>query len=225
MKKFLMAIALLCGTVLAQPSESDFAQWPRSYFASIGFNVIANRGGLHHRDLIIQDKDGVTETVNLPTNKIILSPDYNIGVNIREFTLAASFQYWTTDVSIKNLPAEINEQELRYLRIGAEFTYNFFYPDFFQVGVGLGYSYSNLNIKKNVTSAKGFFDSSLMGSSFAIVTNLRYYLTDHFGLMPSLRLFETWYKAVNTKNSDTVDINNYIWHTYVAVSINAMVQF
>lgn len=168
------------------------------------------------------DDDDYKETVNLPTTKILLSPDYNIGVNIREFTLALSFQYWTTSTAIKDLP---NEEDMRYMRIGAEFTYNFFYPENFQVGVGLGYSYSNLKIEKNTTSVKGFFDTDLMGSGLAIVTNMRYYLTENFGLMPSLRVFETWYKAVHTKNSGTVDLKNYIWQTYIAVSINAMVQF
>ncbi|SHK41102.1 MULTISPECIES: outer membrane beta-barrel protein [unclassified Fibrobacter] len=222
MKKFLLAIAFLAGIVWAQPSDSDFAQWERSYYASLGFNVIANRGGLHHRHITIQDEDNYTETVNMPTAKILLSPDYNIGVNIREFTLALSFQYWTEETAIKDLP---KEQDMRYMRIGAEFTYNFFYPERFQVGVGLGYSYTNLKIEKNTTSVKGFFDTNFMGSGVAIVTNMRYYLTENFGLMPSLRVFETWYKAVNTKNSGTVDIKNYIWQTYIAVSINAMVQF
>jgi hypothetical protein len=222
MRKFLLALAFLCGTIFAQPSDSDFSYWPRSYYASIGFNVIANRGGLHHRHITMLDNDDYEETVNMPTSKILLSPDYNIGVNIREFTLALSFQYWTEQTAIKDLP---QEQDMHYLRIGAEFTYNFFYPENFQVGVGLGYSYSNLKIEKNTTSRRGFFDTSLMGSGLAIVTNMRYYITENFGLMPSLRVYETWYKAVHTKNSGTVDLKNYIWQTYIAVSINAMVQF
>ena len=44
MKKILLAVVLLCASAFAQPSDSDLGYWPRSYFASIGFGVIANRG-------------------------------------------------------------------------------------------------------------------------------------------------------------------------------------
>ena len=89
MKKFLLALTLLCSAIFAQPEDSDFTYWPRTYFASIGFNVIANRGDLFDRAMVLKD-DGIDETVHLPNTKVIVSPDYNIGVNIREFTLAAS---------------------------------------------------------------------------------------------------------------------------------------
>ena len=104
MKKFLLALTLLCSAIFAQPEDSDFTYWPRTYFASIGFNVIANRGDLFDRAMVLKD-DGIDETVHLPNTKVIVSPDYNIGVNIREFTLAASFQYWTMQGSIPTLPA------------------------------------------------------------------------------------------------------------------------
>jgi hypothetical protein len=165
----------------------------------------------------------------LPNTKVIVSPDYNIGVNIREFTLAASFQYWTMQGSIPTLPAPQNEQDMRFWRFGLEGTYNFFYPDFFQVGVGLGYSFSKLTIKDNVSNAKGFFDSELNGSAIALVTQIRYFITDNFGLTSALRIYENWYKSVHTKNSGTVDFHeldiSYYWQTYIAVSIGAMVQF
>ncbi|MBQ3779902.1 MAG: outer membrane beta-barrel protein [Fibrobacter sp.] len=228
MKKFLLALTLLCSAIFAQPEDSDFTYWPRTYFASIGFNVIANRGDLFDRAMVLKD-DGIDETVHLPNTKVIVSPDYNIGVNIREFTLAASFQYWTMQGSIPTLPAPQNEQDMRFWRFGLEGTYNFFYPDFFQVGVGLGYSFSKLTIKDNVSNAKGFFDSELNGSAIALVTQIRYFITDNFGLTSALRIYENWYKSVHTKNSGTVDFHeldiSYYWQTYIAVSIGVMVQF
>ena len=229
MRKILLAIALVCSAVFAQPDDSDFSYWPRSYFASIGFNVIANRGDLFKRDMKIIDKDGDEETVNLPMSKIFIAPDYNLGVNIREFTFGLSFQYWSYEGKIANLPEDLNEQDVRYYRFGFEASYNFFYPDFFQVGVGLGYSFSSLKAENNVTSIKGFFDSELMGSGVGIISYMRYYITDFFCLSPSLRIYENWYKAVHTQNSGTVEFDDvdisYFWQTYVAISINAMVQF
>ncbi len=224
-----MAIVLLCATVLAQPTDSDFAQWPRSYFASIGFGVIANRGDFFDRTIRVKGDNDITETVNLPQTKVLMSPNYNIGVNIREFSLAATFQYWSMNVAINGLPDNITEQKMRFWRLGADFTYNFFYPEFFQVGVGLGYSFSKLSTEKNVSNAKGDFDSELNGSAVALVTQIRYFITDNFGLTSSMRIYENWYKSVHTENSGTVDFHDvdisYYWQTYIAISIGAMVQF
>ena len=222
MRKFLLAMALLCSAIWAQPSESDFGQWPRSYFASLGFNVIATRGDFAERNVTLKDKDGLIETINFPITKVLMSPDYNIGVNIREFTLAASFQYWSMMGTIKELPTE---EKMRYWRFGIEFTYNFFYPEPFQVGVGLGYSYTSLSVQNNATSIRGFADSDLMGSALALVTNMKYFLTDNIGLCPSLRIYENWFTAAHTKEAGTQDLKSYVWQTYIAVSINAFVQF
>ena len=226
MKKILLAVVLLCATVFAQPTDSDFAQWPRSYFASIGFSVIANRGDLFDRTLKVTGDDDITETINLPQTKVLMSPEYSIGVNIREFSIAATFQYWSMNVAINGLPDNITEQRMRFWRLGADFIYNFFFPEFFQASLGLGYSFSSLSIKKNATSAeKGLADSDLMGSAIALVSSVRYYITDFFCLNPSLHIYETWYKAVNTKNAGTQDLNKYIWQTYVAISMSFMIQF
>lgn len=229
MNKFLLAIALLCVSAFAQPDDDDYTYWPRSYFASIGFSAIANRGDLLTRNLKIQDKDDETETVHFPSAKILVSPDYNLGVNIREFSFALSFQYWSMNSEILDVPEDMNEQKMKYWRFGIEATYNFYYPEKFQVGVGLGYSFSRLSTEKNVTSSKGIFNSDLNGSGIALVTNMRYYIVENFCLTPSLRVYENWFKAINTKNSGTVEFHDistsYFWQTYIAISINAMVQF
>ena len=228
MKKILLALTLLCSAVFAQPEDSDFSYWPRSYFASISFNVIANRGDLFDRTMVLKN-DGIEETVHLPNTKVLVSPDYSIGVNIREFTFSASFQYWSMRGSIPTLPEPINEQNMNYWRFGIEATYNFFYPEFFQVGVGLGYSFSKLSTENNVSNYKGYFNSELNGSAIALVSHIRYLITDNFGLISSLRVYENWYKSVYTKNSGTIDFHevgdSYYWQTYIAVSIGAMVQF
>lgn len=228
MKKILLALTLLCSAVFAQPEDSDFSYWPRSYFASISFNVIANRGDLFDRTMVLKN-DGIEETVHLPNTKVLVSPDYSIGVNIREFTFSASFQYWSMRGSIPTLPEPINEQNMKYWRFGIEATYNFFYPEFFQVGVGLGYSFSKLTTENNVSNYKGYFNSELNGSAIALVSHIRYLITDNFGLISSLRVYENWYKSVYTKNSGTVEFHevgdSYYWQTYIAISIGAMVQF
>ena len=222
MKKFLLALVLLCSAVFAQVDDWDNYQWPRSYFASAGFSVIATRGDFFRGNLTLKNE----ETINMPTSKILVSPDYMLGVNIREFTLTAAFQYWSMNGSVDENPEDMREQHMRYWRFGIEFTYNFFYPDFFQAGLGLGYSFSSIKTKNSVFDEKGkYSDAELMGSGVALVGTMKYMITEHFGLRPILRINETWYKAVNTKAGGTQDLSDYIWETYITISVNALVQF
>ena len=226
MKKLLLIMALLGSAVMAQPSDSDFGQWPRTYFASIGFNVIANRGDFTDHTAQIKYEDKPEQTISFPITRVLVSPDYNIGVNIREFSLAGSFQYWSMMGTIGNdYPDEIKEQKMRYWRFGAEFTYNFFYPDRFQVGLGLGYSYTSIKTNNSAYDSKAYSNAEIMGSGIALISNMKYFLTEFFALSPSLRIYENWFKAANTRSTGTQDFDSYVWQTYVAVSINAMFQF
>jgi hypothetical protein len=226
MKKILLLMVFLCSTIFAEVEDWDNYQWPRTYFASIGFSVIANRGDFFDHTAKIKTDKVPEHTISFPITKVLVSPDYNIGVNIREFTLAGSFQYWSMTGTIGNdYPENFNEQKMRYWRFGAEFTYNFFYPDVFQVGVGLGYSFTSIKTNKSAFDGKDYSDAEVMGSGIALVTNMKYFITEHFGLCPSLRIYENWFKAANTKATGTQDFNSYLWQTYIAVSINAIVQF
>lgn len=232
MKKVLLIIALFCSIISAQPTDSDFSQWPRSYFASIGFDVIATRGDFFKRTLRIQNKDGLEETINFPTSKVYMSPEYSIGVNIREFSLATSFQYWSMQTPVTNIP---EEQKMRFWRLGVDFVYYFFYPEFFQAGAGIGYSYSSIKTENSAISSQGREHAELMGSAISLIGNIRYYVTSFFCLNPSMHIYEGWYRAVNTRNSGTIELNkknngikdknSYVWQTNISISISAMVQF
>jgi len=223
MKKLILALAILCSAVFAQPDDSYFL--PRSYFGGAGFSLIATRGDFSERSIKVKDEDGVFETINFPSTKFLLSPEYIVGVNISEFSLAATFQYWSMNGDIRGLPPEKTKQDLKYWRFGVEFTYNFFYPEFFQVGLGLGYSFSTMSITDNATSTRGYADSELMGSAIALVGNVRYYITEHICLSPTLRIYENWYKRAYTKKSGTTDLDSYVWQTFIAISLNILFQF
>ena len=226
MKHFLLALAILCSASFALEPDWDKYQWPRNYFASIGFNVIANRGDFTDHTEQIKNGEDPEQTIFFPITKVLVAPDYNIGVNIREFTLAGSFQYWSMTGTMSDIyPGAEKEQKMRYWRFGIEFTYNFFYPDNFQVGAGLGYSFTSIKTNNSAFDEKELSHAEVMGSGVAIVTNMKYFITEHFGLSPSIRIYENWFKAANTRATGTKDFSSYVWQTYIAVAINAMVRF
>jgi len=103
--------------------------------------------------------------------------------------------------------------------------YNFFWPDFFQIGAGIGYSYTNLKTENSAYIGGKIQNSELMGSGFAFITNIHYYITDNFSMVPAIKIYENWFKAVNSKATGTLDLDPYLWQTYVMVSVGLQYQF
>ena len=64
-----------------------------------------------------------------------------------------------------------------------------------------------------------------MGSGIALVTNVHYYLTDNFAIVPAVKLYENWFKFVNSKGTGTCDLEPFLWQTYVFASVGVQYQF
>lgn len=228
MKHLFAILALLSTFALAEDYGDSY--WIRSYFASVGFGAMATRGDLGDINIYL-DNDGKKEVVHTPSTKILGTPDIMLGVNMRHLSFGVNFQYWTFEGELNGFEnaethnKETHNEDCRYWRFGFEFAYNFFYPEIFQVGVGLGYSFTNLSTKNSASSEEGISKSTLMGSGVGAITYIRYYITEHFALSPTLKIYENWFKSVNTKNHGTDDLKSYLWQTYIGVSVNAMVQF
>lgn len=204
-------------------SANEEEGWPRSYFVNVGFGASATRGDVNERAIKLTDSAGVVSKVFPPAIEIMGLPDFSIGANIGEFTLDINFQFWKTNNELVDSPGA-NEQ-YTFWRLGFEFTYNLFWPDFFQVGLGLGYSYTNLNTQNSAAINDKIQDSELMGSGVAFIANIHYYITDNFSMVPSIKIYENWYKAVNTDHTGTLDLDPYLWQTYVTIVLGLQYQF
>ncbi len=228
MKKLFAILALLTTIVMAEDYGDDY--WVRSYFASVGFGVMATRGDLGDINIYLNN-DGQKEVVYTPSTKILGTPDIMLGVNMRHLSFGVNFQYWTFEGELNGFEnaethnKETHNEDCRYWRFGFEFAYNFFYPEIFQVGVGLGYAYTNLSTKNSAVTEEGISKSTLTGSGFGAISYIRYYITDNFALSPSLRIYETWFKTAISKYHETDELKSYLWQTYIGVSISAIVQF
>lgn len=223
MKQLFAILALLSTFVMAEDYGDDY--WPRTYFASIGFGAVATRGDLGEVNIKLYDDQDKRQDVRTPDAKILGTPDFMIGVNMRNFSFGVDFQYWTFEGELNNFEDGIHKEDSRYWRLGFEFCYNFFYPEFFQVGIGLGYSYTNLMTKNSASIDSEISRSTLMGSGIGLISYIRYYITENIAMEPSLKIYENWFSSVNTKKHGTVELDKNLWQTYVGVSINALVQF
>jgi hypothetical protein len=196
MKKLIAVFLFLSFFTANAFAYEDEGYWPRSYYAGLGFSAVATRGDIGNYTLNTKTEDGEKETVHLPSTNLFVSPDFILGVNIAQFSLALNYNYWYFTDNLAGFPENNVEEQIRIWRLGIEFIYNIFWPEFFQPGIGLGYAYTSIKTDNSVIPAdesKEKTDSELMGSSIAMIFDIRYFLTDHIILVPTIKFYESWF--------------------------------
>ena len=149
-------------------------------------------------------------------------PEFILGVNIREFTVAVAFQYWKQQEELVKVSTE---EDTRFWRLGFEFYYNFFWPDYFQIGLGAGFSYTSVKIENSAIHGEDLRDTEFMGSALGLFANVQYYFTNEIAIVPAIKFYENWFKNVYTKDSENRDLDPYLWQTFISASISLQFQF
>ncbi|MCF0222574.1 MAG: outer membrane beta-barrel protein [Fibrobacter sp.] len=223
MKKFLFtlfaAVTLLCTQAMADE------HWPKTYFIEVGWGLAYSTGDLNSTTLHTKDTLDKKLDIYMPDLGLLTAPDFTVGVNIWAFTLAVNFNYWKGNTELSKFEND-DEVSTRMWRLGLEFTYNLLYPDNFQIGLGGGYSYTNVKTKDSALDAHGdSMSSEIMGSGLALVANVRYYFTKNLVLAPTIKIFGNWFKDVYTTRSEIQDVTPYMWQTFFFASISFQYQF
>lgn len=212
-------MAMLCTQALAD----DY--WPRTYFVEAGSSFSFSTGDLNKSVIKTTDSLGNKAAILAPALKTMLYPDISIGTNIWAFTLAANFHYWNGQPNLVKYEDESRKADSHMWRFGFEFTYNLFWPEDFQLGLGGGYSFAKITTKKSAIFDDNETSSELMGSSLAFVANFRYYFTEHFAVVPSIKIYENWFKNAYSTRTGLVDIKPYLWQTFFFISATVQYQF
>lgn len=223
MSKIRFAVLLLC--LLSGFSLADEYYWPRTYFFSAGFGAQVSKGDFNEKAVSGKDSAGVKGYIHPPALEFVATPDFAIGVNIGAFSLALNFQYWTAEQTLAGFPDESYKQDTRIWRAGFEFTYNLFYPDFFQIGLGAGYSYSSVKSKNAALFGSDVYDAEFMGSAVAFIANIHYYITENVAMVPAIKVYENWFRNVHCSRVDNNDLDPYLWQTFVLASVSIQYQF
>lgn len=224
MKKFLFVLITVIGLYCSQ-AFADEGYWPRSYFLEAGFGIVASKGDLNEHAIKATDTLDNKVEIHPPAYSILGTPDLSIGANVGAFTLALNYQYWKSTQILAGFPTEDTEESSRIWRLGFEFTYNVFFPEFFQIGLGLGYSFTNIKTEKSAFFDGKAYSSELMGSAVAFIANIHYYISDNFAMVPAVKVYENWFKNVYTSKTETCDLDPYLWQTFVLVSVSLQFQF
>lgn len=221
--RFLFALITVITVFCSQALADDY--WPRSYFIEAGSSFAYARGDFSSSVVRATDTLGNKVSIHPPSLKTMLYPDITIGTNIWAFTLAANFHYWNGQPKLTKYEEDDKKIDSRMWRFGFEFTYNLFYPEDFQLGLGGGYSYAKVTSTKSAVFSDDVSTAALMGSGLAFVANFRYYFTEYLAVVPSIKIYENWFKNANTTKSGLVDIKPYLWETFFFISASIQYQF
>lgn len=222
MKKIASILLLLAGLFCTQAWAEDY--WPKSYFVKAGFNVAYSNGDLNERAISLEDTTGEKMKVYPPDLKLIPSPEIELGVNMRFFSLAVTFQYSFLTGGLTD-DEDPDPTDISLWRFGFEFTYNLNWPEDFQVGLGLGYSYTTIYVGNSAYMDGESYRSRLLGSGVGFILNAHYYFTDHIAIVPSVKIYENWFKNVYTGPSELCDLDPYKWQTFFTAGLSIQYQF
>lgn len=223
-KNFLLVLVAAIGIFCSQALAEDY--WPKSYFAQAGVNFAFSNGDLNERALSLKDTSDNLMRVYPPDLSFIPSPEIELGVNMRFFSLSVGFQYSTLSEDLTDYEGDDDSSvDMTYWRFGFEFTYNINWPEDFQVGVGLGYSFTTLYVDKSAFLDEEPYRSRLLGSGVGLILNAHYYFTDHIAIVPAVKIYENWFKNVYTGPSELCDMDPYLWQTFFTASISVQYQF
>lgn len=196
-----------------------------SIYGQLGFGLLVSKGDMNDRVLSVKDEDGTKGNLHPATLQVLGSPDLSVGVNIKSFSLALDFQYWTSAQNLTGYPDEALERDTRIMRLGAEFTYNVFWPEFFQAGIGGGISYINVKTDDNLFYGAQTYDVTFSGLALGLIANIRYYITDQLAMVPAIKFYENCFFDADSKWLENDSMNSHLWQTMVLVSLTVQYQF
>ena len=212
MKKFLLLFILAFAVTTASAYEENY--WPRSYFVRAGMGITATSGDLNERPISVKDTSGNKFKTYPPDMSLMGDPEFLLGVNIREFTLAVAFQYWKQQEELVKISAE---EDTRFWRLGFEFYY--------QVGLGAGFSYTSVKTHNSAIHGEDLGDTEFMGSALGLMANVQYYITNEIAIIPAVKFYENWFKNVYTDESENRELDPFLWQTFISASISLQFQF
>ncbi|PWJ61257.1 MULTISPECIES: hypothetical protein [unclassified Fibrobacter] len=220
--KFLKGISalilLLAPTLWAAPK-------PVTFFGQAGFGLLVSKGDMNDYVLKVEDGNGVKGNLHPATLSVLGSTDFSLGVNIKELSLALNFQHWTSEQNMTAYPDQTMERDTRIMRLGLEFTYNIFWPEFFQAGIGAGISLVNIKTDENLFYGADMYDTDFTGLGFGFIANIHYFITDHIAMVPSLKFYQNCFFTVDADRIENDAMNHNLWQTMILVSLALRYQF
>lgn len=197
----------------------------QKFFVQLGYGLMASKGDFNDRALVVKDKDDNKGNLHPATLKILGTPDLTLGMNIRNYTLDLDFQYSSADQKLSGYIDQELEENTTLWRIGAEFTYNIYWPEFFQIGVGGGLSFAGVSTDDNLFFGAKTYDTDFWGMGIGAIADMRYSLTDHVSIVSALKVYENVFWSLDASPLDDDQLEDSLWQTFILITVTVRYQF
>jgi len=227
MKKLaLISGLLLAGLFCSQAMAEDYGDsyWPKSYYVRANMGAMFTNGDLNERAISIKDTSDAKMKVYPPDISLMAMPGITLGANVRSFSIDVTFQYSSFDESQTDNP-DTDEMSSLFWNIGFEFTYNLFWPEDFQIGLGGGYTLNTVKSSNSAVLDGETYRSEFVGAAAGFVANVKYYFSDYFAIVPSFRIYEGWFRKVYTTPSENYELDPFLWQTFISANLALQFQF
>lgn len=205
-KVFLLVFA----SMLATANAAD--RWVRKHYISLGAGVDFTQGDLDGKTKLESSGTDYDEKVFAPNLATYIIPDIEIGANLNMHTIFVDFMYSVPETNFGKGTSYVDETETTLWRIGLGYRYNFFWPEPFQVAVGLSYSFMYLTTSDNAyyegDDGSGRSDATMMGNGFALEASLTYFLTRHVSMSMDGRFRTMFFSSVSTDENGKCDLDD-----------------
>jgi len=114
----------------------------------------------------------------------------------------------------------------RYLRLGLEYQYHFFWPEPFRIGAGLGYEFSSMRFPKASIGEEGLWSyATFTGNGPHAVLSAEFFFTENIAIESAIRYRLLHFNRVATDLNDVSKLSDAVWQGMGELGIRGMFVF
>ena len=199
--------------------------WIRKHAFAAGMDFAFTKGNLNGRSEInSSEKSEHEETVILPKVPFFIVYAFDARALANAHSIAFNFGLGFPDYEHK--PSE-QSGDARYLRLGIEYQYHFFWPEPFRIGTGLGYAFSSMRFPDASFGAekKQWSYANFTGNGGHAVISAQYYFTEDFAVESAIRGRFLYLNRVATKLNDVSRLSSGVWQGVGELGLRGMFVF
>lgn len=202
----------------------------RTHYIALGLDATFNTGDFDGKGTYKIDSDKDPETVYNPYLGTFFVPSIELGANLNQHTVSLVFGMWKPKTNYGKNTDEYTENTANFWRISIAYRYNFFWPENFQIGPGIDYTFARLSVNKSAFGKDKYGDETRggtvhSGNGFTPSINIRYFFGSGLGMDAAIRYRLMYYRYVTTPANGFCNLDNANWEHTAEIGIKLFYQF